>query len=1042
MSPLNDQLPPIARINALFTWTFSSQTFVSSTNATLEYSASALPSWLFFDSSSLTLHGLPSADDEGAPGITITARDPKSSDSASSHVTLCVTPYPAPSLNIPVTQQFSASNPSLSSVFLLASNSALSTSHPGLRIPPKWSFSIGFQYNTFTADGDIYYAASQADGSPIPDWMSFNPRAITFDGVTPSQNLTGSLTISLMLHAADQAGYSAAFLPFDIVIAAHELSLSTEELPTINITAATPFNFSLNSAADFSGVLLDGEPVRSSDIVSLDMDTSRFASWLKYDPFSKTLSGQPPSDLNGGAHNPLLPVTLISSVNQTIHTNVSLAVVPSFFSTATLQPILITPGHAVQFDLESYFSNSSGLGSQNTDVNLTAAFDPPESGNYLTFQPGSAQLVGTVPVNITAYDHITITFTAYSRITHSTSHTILPISLSTTDYAHQHSASGNLSVSARAKLLLALKIAFGVVSGIILLVMSFAAFRRYARVPDTAGGAKKEDVGGAAYDGPKSEYGYGSLEKAATSEKDETGGHGNLGVELRRVLTRTPSNPMSLLSPRSPQSPGVMRKGDFIGKIRTTARIVSDKYRVVSDKYKRAVGGSRRPVISKPMLIMTSDNRASALAGRTIDGLPFTDSAGGLDVRPRPHSEAIPFEDMDLSQYAPSGMTSVAGSPSSSTGQRSIPRRRADFAPPRTPVVITTPPQVHLDEHHTHTRSVESLASSLSSNSSTRTHEREAIVQTATRATSVRSAASALSFQSRTSTGVHAPGRPRLVPFTSATRVPVPKLPTSFFGGDPDAPVGVPAAGAGTKRVASQIAKVFRSAAGGQGVITQRDSPDDLSTGVQYVQALGDNGQHASSNDHSSPRSFSSLESSHHGHHGRKSKISTVPRMLARTGEQFKFRVPISYGIGKSSAPPPWKKSKALEARLISGKALPKFIKVNLDAVASGAGAGKEKRVVEFWGTPQARDTGEVKTAKMPRKILECGRLHDVPGHAMQCGTLRKVDNKYELRSRQATQGVSNCLLIPIGVGKNFSTYKGEAFTSFMVNGSATTCWL
>ena len=54
--------------------------------------------------------------------------------------------------------------------------------------------------------------------------------------------------------------------------------------------------------------------------------------------------------------------------------------------------------------------------------------------------------------------------------------------------------------------------------------------------------------------------------------------------------------------------------------------------------------------------------------------------------------------------------------------------------------------------------------------------------------------------------------RPRLVPFTSATRVPVPKLPSSFFSPD--------LAGGGegdekperkTKRVASQMAKVFRN---------------------------------------------------------------------------------------------------------------------------------------------------------------------------------------------------------------------------------------
>ena len=42
------------------------------------------------------------------------------------------------------------------------------------------------------------------------------------------------------------------------------------------------------------------------------------------------------------------------------------------------------------------------------------------------------------------------------------------------------------------------------------------------------------------------------------------------------------------------QSPGVMRKVESTGKVKATARIVSDKYR-------RVVSGPERPVISKPV---------------------------------------------------------------------------------------------------------------------------------------------------------------------------------------------------------------------------------------------------------------------------------------------------------------------------------------------------------------------------------------------------------------------------------------------------------
>ncbi|KAH9918821.1 hypothetical protein B0H21DRAFT_768535 [Amylocystis lapponica] len=872
--PLQDQLPLIARVDAPYSWHAGFHHF---------------------------------------------AHDPSSNDSASSYMTICVTPYAVPQLHVNVADQFYDANPSLSSVFFLHNESALGT-QTRLRVPPKWSFSVG----------DLFYAALQAD-------------AITFNGVTPAfGNSAGPTTVPLALHASDQRGYSAASVKFDLIIAAKELSMSVASLPTINVTASTPFNFSLTSPDDFSGVQIDGQPVQPSDIVSLAIETSQAGNWLKYDSGGRTLSGNPPADLNGGPQDVTLPVILTTTINQTLHTNVSLAVVPSYFSTANLPPVLALPGHDLQFNLVQYFSNNTSVDGQRDDVNLTATFDPSSADSFFKFDGDSAQLTGGIPANFsssagTYYSHITVTFTAYSHVTHSTSHASVPISLSTTDYNKQHTGPGGLSANVRAKLLLGLKIAAGIVSGLFLLATVFACMRRYARVPDSAvlgeegQRAWTEDekkwygigieVGGSKYLGPKGQQGYIS-EKGASSEAR----YGNLGVGLQRVLTRTISNPSSL---PSMQSPGVMRKVEFMDKLRTTARIVSDKYKGVSDICKRTVvGHSPRPTISKPTLIMSSDNRVSAATGKPIDGLPIS-RVNPMDSHLRSHPDAIPFEDMDLSQYAPSGLTSMAGSPSSSTGERSIPRRRADFAPPRRKSV-TVPPKARTSGDRT------SDVSSLASGSSTRTHEAEAIVQTAARATSLRSASAP------------GTGRPRLVPFTSSNRVPVPKLPAELTGEDDmsidDEPVqGSGTGGATTKRVVSQVAKVFRGDVERGG--------DELSVGIQY---------HSTGSIEQSPTGSFSLESSHHGH-STSQKIPIVPRMLARTGEH----------AGSLQ-----KKPKALVARLISGKALPKFVKVELDGIATGMGARVEKRVVEFWGTPQAQDVGEVNVGIYERDGNKCvGRV-------------------------------------------------------------------
>ena len=168
-----------------------------------------------------------------------------------------------------------------------------------------------------------------------------------------------------------------------------------------------------------------------------------------------------------------------------------------------------------------------------------------------------------------------------------------------------------------------------------------------------------------------------------------------------------------------------MRKVEFMGKVKATARIVSDKYR-------RVVSGPKRPVISKPTLIATNDHPVGGPMRTDIDGLPFTNPHG------LPIHDLRTFDDTATSRYAASAMTSLVDSPTSSTDARSIPRRRADFAPPKP---IQNPPKAHLAEGE------HQSMDTLSTRSSTRTHEAEAVIQRATRTTSVRSGVSGYSFQ-------------------------------------------------------------------------------------------------------------------------------------------------------------------------------------------------------------------------------------------------------------------------------------------------------
>jgi axial budding pattern protein 2 len=90
-----------------------------------------------------------------------------------------------------------------------------------------------------------------------------------------------------------------------------------------------------------------------------------------------------------------------------------------------------------------------------------------------------------------------------------------------------------------------------------------------------------------------------------------------------------------------------------------------------------------------------------------------------------------------------------------------------------------------------------------------------------------------------------------------------------------------------------------------------------------------------------------------------------VPRMLARMGEQFRFRISLSLPI-TSTAP--------LEVRLMdTGSKLPRFLKVDLAATTSSSA---EKRVVEFSGVPTKADVGELEVGVYERGRTECvGRI-------------------------------------------------------------------
>jgi axial budding pattern protein 2 len=865
-SPAANQLPLVARIGSTYQWSLSPDTFVVLDGSSPTYSSSTLPAWLSFDPSTLTFRGTPQAEDKGTSSVTVTAADGKAS--ATTTFSIPITSHAPPALREPFGPQFSP-NPSLSSVFHLRNGSALDTGRPTLRIPPHWSFSVGFDGKMFNGTDDVFYGALQANSSQLPDWVTFSSSDITFNGYTPAAPVDAPPPVlSLALIASDIEGFSAQALPFDLVVAAHELSMSTSSLPTINVTAQLPFNVSLSSAADFAGVLLDDEAVLPANVSSVAVDVGNYSSWLTFDPSSRSLSGVPPAELAGKV---TLPAVLTGAGSQTLRTMVSLEMTPPFFANDSLGSITVEAGQAVHFDLSSDFSAAQ----RTPDVDLSIAVNTSDaaSADFLSFDSTAAVLSGTVPADF-ADPLILVTFVAYSRNTHSTSHAALTIAIPNAHPApggmahHRPSAAG---AAHRRKVVRALGIACGVVGALVVFALLLVFMRWFARVEDTA------DTGAA------STRGY---------SVDEKRWYGLDGFEKVAGPPSPPVAPFAVrdASAQSAASRGV-RKADFVARLRAGAQALSDSVRGAAGTPRRV-----RPVISRPTPVVLADVEA----GLHVDGSP---------VR------------VDDASY--SGSSSCDGRSDATVDERDLPRRRSDFMPPLPPPALA--------------RSA-SVASGSSAGSGSDASE-EAVVTTAARARSVRSAGSA---SGRSFDGPA--GRPRLVPFTSAARVPT--LPEEEPVVLADAlPAPPPTARLG--RMSSQRAQVERPG-----------STDDWTLGVRYVNALGEDGERdrlsvvslagggADRSARFSAGSYSLASSKY------TSRAPRMPRVLARAGERFKIRMAVDAGS-------------AVLVRSASGGELPEFVR-------SAIGAG----TVEVWGTPAHEDVGELLVGAYDAESGECvGRV-------------------------------------------------------------------
>jgi hypothetical protein len=223
---------------------------------------------------------------------------------------------------------------------------------PGLRIPPGWSFSVGFHpifssrsEGTEGEEVSISYSLRLQDGLDLPSWMVYDVGFMTLSGVTPWIDGTTfqprqviyvvRMIASILSSSSDSDQTSAATVAqsFTLVVASHsfECLQKSGEPGTLmlNLTKGgerveQPLFF--GGSGGVAGVFLDGKPVEEGEIESVQVDVD----WALVQP----AKGATPRILIIPRWNPdrtVLPVTLTSIYGEKLDVSLNLDFQESVF---------------------------------------------------------------------------------------------------------------------------------------------------------------------------------------------------------------------------------------------------------------------------------------------------------------------------------------------------------------------------------------------------------------------------------------------------------------------------------------------------------------------------------------------------------------------------------------------------------------------------------------------------------------------------------------------------------------------------------------
>lgn len=372
--PFNAQLPPVARIDEPFSYTFSSYTFRS--DSSMSYSLGDSPKWLSIDSSDGRLYGTPKDDDVPAGDIVgqfveLIAKD--ETGQTSLNATLVVSRMKAPSVGIPISEQIS--------------NFGDYSTPSSLLSYPSTEFTYTFDPNTFDYQPNmINYYATSADSSPLPAWIKFDGPALTFSGTTPpiESLIQPPQHFGFRLVASDVVGFSAVDIDFSIVVGSHKLST---DQPTVELNATQGKRLSYNGLSD--SIKLDNNSITSGDV---NVSSEGMPDWLSLDNESWEIKGTPEK----GDRSTNFTINFRDIYEDSLTVQFIVNVATGLFR-STLDDISIKAGQNVSIDLQPYFWEPE-------DTEITLILQPKKDWLELD----GFNITGKVPISASGKLNMTI----------------------------------------------------------------------------------------------------------------------------------------------------------------------------------------------------------------------------------------------------------------------------------------------------------------------------------------------------------------------------------------------------------------------------------------------------------------------------------------------------------------------------------------------------------------------------------------------------------------------------------------------------------